>query len=125
MAMRIDFINDGSHDFPLVRLFSGEKNEIGLLRSFLLKLSGSELNEIAISDLPFCATKLKLLFRLGTADRGMQASKDKREFCLELEKESWLEMAEKLDPFLEDPAGFAWLYESGPIVVLFTTDGYW
>jgi hypothetical protein len=66
-----------------------------------------------------------LIFRLGKADGGMQASRDKKEFSLELENKSWLEMAEKLDPFLDDPSGFAWLYEERPIFMLFTTDGYW
>jgi hypothetical protein len=123
--MKIDFINDGSHDYPLLRLFSGQKDEIELLRSYLMKLNDSELNEVVISDLPISDSKLKLIFRLCKTDRGIKISKDKKEFHVEMSNESWLEMAEKLDPFLIDPTGFTWLYESGSINILFTTDGYW
>jgi len=35
--MRIDFINDGSHDAPIIRLFSDQKSEIELLRSYMVK----------------------------------------------------------------------------------------
>jgi hypothetical protein len=125
LRMNIDFINDGSHDAPLLRLFSGQKDEIELLRSNLMKLSGSELNEVDISGLPISSSRLKLTFKTGKTDIGIKISKDKKEFTVELSSESWLEMAEKLDPFLIDQTGFAWLFESSTIFILFTTDGYW
>jgi hypothetical protein len=123
--MKIDFINDGSHDGPLLRLFSDQKDEIELLQSCLMKLSNSELNEVNISDLSISNSRIKLILRLCKTDEGIKISKDKKEFNVELSNESWLEMAEKLNPFVINQNGFTWLYESKSMFLLFTTDGYW
>lgn len=123
--MRIDFINDGSHDVPLIRLFSCEKDEIELLRLNILKLGNNESDKVIVSDLPISASKQRLTFKLNEKDKGIGMSKDKRDFVVELCSESWLEMAEKLKPFLANQEGFAWLYDSMPLHMLFTTDGYW
>jgi hypothetical protein len=123
--MRIDFINDGSHDAPLIRLFSDQQDEIELLRSYFLKLNSTEMHEVTLSDLPGFISRIKLVARIGKTDEGIKISKDRKEFIVEMSNESWMEMANKLDPFLIDQTGFAWLYESKTIFMLFTTDGYW
>jgi hypothetical protein len=123
--MRIDFINDGSHDAPIIRLFSDQKNDIESLLSSLLKLSTSELNEVTLSDLPHFISRIKLNARLSKIDEGIKISKDRKEFNVEMSNESWRKMTEKLGPFIIDQTGFTWLYESKTIFMLFTTDGYW
>ena len=121
----MDFINDGSHDGPLIRLLSDQKNEIELLRSYFVKLGTMELEEVTISDLPISNSRIKLMARVCNTGNVIKMSKDKKEFTVEMSTDSWLEMAKKLAPFLIDQTGFAWLYESKSMYLLFTTDGYW
>jgi hypothetical protein len=123
--LRIDFINDGSHDGPLLRLYSDQVDEIRLLRDYLLKLSISEINEVTISDLPIFLSKVKLVLTLCKSDAEVSISKNRDEFNISLLKESFMEMAEKLAPIVNDPTGYTWLYESKTFYLLFTTDGYW
>jgi hypothetical protein len=124
--LRIDFINDGSHDGPLIRLLSDQVDEIKLLRDTVLKLGNSEIDEINISDLPISkSSNVKLIFRVCKSDSGVTINKNMREYIVSLSHESYLEMAEKLAPFINVQTGYAWLYESKTFYVLFTTDGYW
>jgi hypothetical protein len=123
--MQIDFISDGSHDSPLIRLFSDQKSEIELLHSNLLKLAFNETNEETISTLPISKSKIKLTFKAEKSESGIIVSKDKKEISVGLLNQTWLQACEKLKPFLLQQTGFAWLYESKSNCLLFTTDGYW
>jgi hypothetical protein len=123
--MKIDFISDGSHDSPLIRLFSDEKSEIEMLHSKLLKLATHEQTEEIISNLPISKSKIKLIFKAKNSDSGIIVSKDKKEISVGLSNETWLQACEKLNPFLLQQTGFTWLYESKTNCLLFTTDGYW
>ncbi len=123
--MRIDFINDGSHNGPLLRLYSDQVDEIKAVRDYLLKLGNSEINEVTVSELPGFQSKVKLVLTSCQSDPRVSISKNKNEFTISLSNESYLEMADKLSPIVNDPTGYTWLYESRTFYLLFTTDGYW
>jgi hypothetical protein len=123
--MRIDFINDGSHDSPIVRLYSDQRNEIEMLQSRLMKFGAGEIVEEIISNLPISESKIKLTFKTTALDSGITLSKDRKDISVSLTKETWLNLSHKLDPFLVNQTGFTWLYESKTNCLLFTTDGYW
>jgi S-adenosylmethionine:tRNA-ribosyltransferase-isomerase (queuine synthetase) len=123
--MKIDFISSGALDAPLIRLFTAKKDEIEELQSMLLKLINNETNEINISELPISESKIKLIFKTNKSDLSIKSNKDKNEFKLELSKDKYFEIKEKLDPFLTNQNGFTWLNDTGSISLLFTTDGKW
>jgi hypothetical protein len=123
--MRIDFINDGSHDSPIVRLYSDQRNEIEMLQSRLMKFGAGEIVEEIISNLPISESKIKLTFKTTALDSGITLSKDRKDISVSLAKETWLTLSHKLDPFLVNQIGFTWLYESKTNCLLFTADGYW
>jgi hypothetical protein len=123
--MKIDFIQNDSQNAPILRLFTVEKAEIEFLQSCLNKLTIHEKTEVNISELPISQTDIRVLFRWNKLDLGMRINRTKTEFILELAEESWLEIMEKLDPFLENQSGYTWLYNSSLIHMLFTTDGEW
>jgi hypothetical protein len=108
-----------------MRLYSDQVDEIKLLQDTILKLGNSEIHEVNISELPVSKTNIKLIFRLCDSDSGVTTNKNGREFIVSLSNESYLEIAEKLVPFINVQTGYAWLYESRTFYILFTTDGYW
>lgn len=124
-VMKIDYIFDGSHDSPLIRLYSDQLNEITVLQSSIRELADNQKKEQTISNLPISSSKATLVFKMADSDSGIIISKDRKELLVELSKGTWLDICNKLDPFLVDQTGFAWLYESGSNSLLFTTDGYW
>jgi hypothetical protein len=123
--MRIDFINDGSHDTPIIRLLSDEKDEIAALCAVICTLGNAESTGAIISDLPMSQSRLKLTFSANNGAAGIRVSKDTKDLSVELSTEAWLSVCGKLEPFLARQSGFAWLYESKFNSLLFTTDGYW
>jgi hypothetical protein len=123
--LKIDFINDGSHDGPFLRLLSDQIDEIKSVRNCFVALGSSEINEITVSDLPISDSKVKVIFKVCKSGFGVIISKDKREFTINLSNVSYSDMADKLNHLLPIQNGFTWLYESKTFYILFTTDGYW
>ncbi len=129
--MKIEYLNDGCSDCPLIRIYGNEPPLIKQLVDIFDKLHHGEKTIFALHDLAGFDTvaNLKLFAKLGRKDDGVLPLKDKNSFQLSLTSESWAQVADLTRPFCKPAVGvhFQWLDETAKVSLLITTsdEGLW
>lgn len=131
----IEYIPEGSLDFPLIRLFEFNADDAAKLQAACDALAAGETAEVKLEAMPWVRPigGRRLWPRACAKNRGVRTtSPDGRApkfasqpFVMEYNREGWSEVAEKLGPFLAGSEGFQWLTNEGDVNVLISQDGQW
>src|SRR5579864_8527399 len=113
--MKLQFLDGGSPDCPLIRLFSFDQTQAVRLVEIFNQLSEGTLEELSLHREPGiqpvggCA----LLLRCGKRDIGI-VQKEPMQFECILTKEAWSDAAERTKPFSKSGRSdsFQWLNET-------------
>ncbi len=125
--LKVEYLHEGSPDCPLIRLYGYERADVAALRDLCLALAEGRLREVAIETQAWVSALdgCRLTFRAGRTNRGIKIRKADGPFVMEYATEGWLEVAEKLQPFVDGSGGFQWLTNEGDVNVLISRDGLW
>ena len=123
----MEYIESGSADCPLIRLYEFNRVEAGLLHDVVTRLATGSIEALRLHDQSFIEAVggCRLTLRVGKRDSGI-VSLDPRNFECVLTTEAWHDVAFLVEPFYEsDVARFQWLNERSEISLLLTRDGRW
>src|SRR5262245_20483833 len=125
--LKLEYLADGSPDCPLIRLYDFVPADIAALRAACLDVAEGREQELALHVQPWvCAIEsCALVLSGGRRNKGVKAPRQSEPFVMQYESEGWLEVADKLEPFLLDTYGFQWLTNEGDINVLISRSGLW
>jgi hypothetical protein len=125
--IHIEYLHDDSEDCPLIRLYGYEAPDVVALRDLCVALAAGQVREVALEQSEFvCAIEgCRLLLRAGRFNRGITTPKPAEPFVMEYTEEGWLEVAEKITPFVDGSSGYQWLTEEGDIDLLISRNGLW
>jgi hypothetical protein len=126
----LEYLPDGSDDCPLIRLYDFEAADVVALQDLCLALAEGRAREISLDSQPWVHAigGCRLTLRAGVANRGLTTSIAGEAFVMEYTREGggWLEVADKLAPFVTDRlGGFQWLTNEGDVNLLISWDGFW
>ncbi len=125
--MKFDLLTGDSLQSPIVRLFDFTDEEAKSFGESLRRLATSEITLIEVHDLPFLEVdgNLRLLFRIGSRDRGTRFLDSDTIEC-ELSLDTWADVAGLVEPFESGSQGFHWLYLGTECPsILMSADGLW
>lgn len=124
-GMKIEYLQDGSDDCPLVRIFDFTADEAQSLRQAVRELGAGRVTRINLSELQGIepVDGLDLAFVAGEIDAGLV--RDHRPFCWILSIASWHKVADKIEPFVQGSTGYQWLSECGETSLLISPTGRW
>ncbi|MEI8380715.1 MAG: hypothetical protein WCJ09_11335 [Planctomycetota bacterium] len=125
--MKIEFLQDGSPDCPLIRLFDFTQRQANQLQQALLGLLSSA-SSVAIQEPAFVESveNCQLTFEVGRQDDGIIRIATTREFICQLTPKTWEEIAALLEPFVIGECGYQWLVRhQGDANLLLSTTGHW
>lgn len=125
--MKIEYLAAGAYECPLLRIYEFDHNELQQLQANCFELSQGRWHKelLAGPTQPSTSDQCAILGYINEQDRGVVATKVEHLYVLYLTNESWQEVAEKLQPLLDDRTGFQWLSEHGEIKLLVSYDGRW
>jgi len=124
--MKVQLLNSGSADCPVLRMFAPREREVENLCELLESLAMEAIDEINFCSLPFmeCEGGLSLLARRGVEDLGVVPDG--------LGGLVWVVSAVSLQKIRAELAsisligrGYLWLDEASEVSVLFSFDGSW
>ena len=127
--MKLEFLSEGSHDCPLIRLYDFDATGAARLREAFRSLADGSSRAIDLHEewwiepLEGC----RLTLRVGARDLGVVQRLPMAFDCV-LGKEGWLEMADKSGPFCQGPLReeeCQWLNQDGEISLLLSPRGTW
>jgi len=126
--MKLEFLENGSPDCPLVRLYAFDSTEAVRLREILRALSDGACesfdlhNDRSVEAIDGCQLTLQLRQRdLGIVRRGRCT------FDCVFTAGTWHNVAALVEPFCESatPGCYQWLTEEGDASLLLSPDGGW
>ncbi|MFG0285345.1 MAG: hypothetical protein ACF8R7_13075 [Phycisphaerales bacterium JB039] len=128
--LKLEYLPDGSDDCPLIRLYGFDAGDVVALRRLCLALAEGRVREASLDSQRWAHAigGCRLTLRAGAANRGVKTPVAGSPFVMEYarEGEGWLEVADKLAPFVADrPGGFQWLTDEGDVKVLISWSGLW
>lgn len=125
--MKVEYLHSGADDCPLIRLFDYDPADADALRDACLSLAAGRLAEFNVHAQPWAQPigGCRLLLRSATRGRGVSFPAPGQPFVMEYDADGWLEVAEKLQPFVDGSDGFQWLTNEGDVNVLISRDGLW
>lgn len=126
--MKIEYLESGSEDCPLLRLFGFEESDVASLRDECLSLAAGRIAEFRLDGQSWVESIGGCGLVLCAGERNKGACKGRRAdaFTIELNSEGWLEVADKIQPFITNHTrGFQWLSDQGEFNVLLSWDGRW
>ena len=123
--MKLEFFEDGLEGGPLLLLYEGEPEEVGLVRVALRKLAEGSDQQLDFDRLPFVETIDGCRLRAIVAPKsvGVVLTRAPRAFEWTLDAESWLQVEELLEPFDKPHEHVAFQYLNcarGPEVIYST-----
>lgn len=125
--MKLEFLETGSPDCPLIRLYEFGQSEVQNFRQIAKDLSDGLRtiirldNERWIEPVRGCGLGLEL----GAKDEGVRRSGASTFNCI-LSAGGWSNVEELIQPFCEAGAtGFQWLSRDSKISLLMSCDGRW
>lgn len=124
--MKIEFLEAGADECPLLRIFSRDPETVQRLRAIFKQLAEGVIDSARIDEIPGmeAAGDCAVLARICKRDRGLNYQHG--EFYWELTRDTWDNVAWLLGPFCGDlKSGFQWLDSVGEIQVLVSIDGLW
>jgi hypothetical protein len=127
--MKIDFLESGSADCPLIRIYAGQPEACRQLKQAFEHLADGAVKEVALSDLPgmLPVGGCCLIAQAGRRDQGIVRSAG-NQFRWVLTPATWDNVAGLVEPFCSVPVpGYQWLDQVGASEarVLISTDGCW
>lgn len=127
---KLEYLPDGSDDCPLIRLSDFETADVVALQELCIPLAEGRVREASLDSQAWVHAigGCRLTLRAGIANRGVKVPIAGAPFVMEYtpEGEGWLEVADKLAPFVADRVGgFQWLTNEGDVNVLISWDGLW
>lgn len=124
---KLEHLNDGSEDCPLIRLYDFEPSDLGILTNACVSLAQGRLTELSLDDQPWVAVvgRCQFMLRAGSSNRGIRYHAADGSFVMEYNCEGWMEVAEKLQALALARRGFQWLTNEGDLPLLASYDGQW
>ncbi len=126
--MKIEYLESGSEDCPLLRLFEFEKSDVEALREVCLSLATGRITEFRLYSQSWVESigGCNLILRSGIKNLGARWGKRVTDaFTIEFNSEGWLEVADKIQPLTKCNGGYQWLVDEGDFRVLLSWDGCW
>lgn len=125
--LTLEYLPDGSEDCPLIRLYGFEAADVVVLRDLCIALADGRIREVSLQSQPWVRVidGCSLVLRAGGSNRGIVASRVQGEFVMDYTAEGWLEVSEKLAPFINGASGFQWLTNEGEVGALISWNGGW
>ena len=125
--MKLEFLEAEAPGKAVLLLYEGSTDDVELLRKAVLTLSEAIGRRLAIHELPFvhCIDHCRLTAVAAVRDLGVVAAADGFEWALD--QESWLQVADLLEPFREHSGGklHQYLHQArGPEVIYSTHRGW-
>ncbi|EEF61114.1 hypothetical protein [Pedosphaera parvula] len=124
--MKLEYLENGSEDCPLIRLYEFSSADIQKLRAAVMRLIDGSVSRFKLKDIvPVTSIGgVELAFVRGNSDRGV-VGVGKNGFEVVLASEGWDRVFDCLEPFLEPSSGYQWLCEKGAANLLLSHDGSW
>ena len=125
--MKLEFLENGSPDYPLIRVYEFDAEEAYNLRRITLQLARGKDQTVLFHEQPGVIPigGCQLTLHRGEKDRGVSEFAS-RKFKWVLSNTGWFQVAGLIRPFSRtDLSGFQWLSEGGQIRVLLSQDGHW
>jgi hypothetical protein len=125
--MKLEFLESGSPDCPLIRLYEFGTKEANSLRRIALHLAGAKEQTVLFHEQPgvIPVDGCQLTLHLGKKDLGV-FEQGPNKFKWALSRTSWFQVAGLIRPFTRTvSSGFQWLSDGGQIRVLLSHDGRW
>jgi hypothetical protein len=125
--MKLEFLESGAPDCPLVRLYEFDANEAYNLHRIVLQLAGSSEQTVLFHEQPgvLPIDGCQLTLHQGEKDRGV-SKLGPRNFKWMLSTTGWFQVAGLIKPFTRTgSSGFQWVSDRGQIRVLLSNDGRW
>lgn len=131
--MKIEYIETGSENSPLLRLFDFEQREMRALHDACIALAEGlaegRLAEFKVHEQPWvvCVDQCRLIFRRTEKNRGAKwGALTSDPYVVDYNAEGWGEVADKIDSLLDDsPGDFQWLSDEGDFNLLLSKSGRW
>ena len=123
----MEYLDAGSPDCPLIRLYEFSRAEARLLHDLVNRLATGSVETVQLHNESFIEAVggCHLELGLGRRDLGI-APRDLGNFECVLTAEAWHDVAFLIRPFCEsDVRGFQWLNETSEISLLLSHDGRW
>jgi hypothetical protein len=125
--MKLEFLESGSSDCPLIRLYEFDPKEANRLRCIAIHLAEAREQTVLFHEQPgvISIDGCQLTLQLGDKDGGA-SELGPNKFKWVLSKAGWFQVAGLIRPFTRtDSSGFQWLSDGGQIQVLLSHDGHW
>ncbi len=109
--MKIEYLENGSADCPLIRIYGTEPEVCNQLREAFEQLANGEAREISLTDLPGVEPLggCRLIAQVGKRDRGI-VRQGENVFYWVLTPAAWDNVAGLTEPFCNAPINtFQWL----------------
>ncbi len=127
--MKLEFFKNGLDGGPLILLYGGGPAEVALLRKAVRTLAEGVGRRLAMHELLFVQSvdNCRLRGISAQTDVGVVATSTPSEFDWALNRESWLQIDELLQPFCEvrDNLAFQYLNHAHGPQVIYSTDRAW
>lgn len=136
--MQIDFLEEGSADCPLIRLYGVEASQFAILHETILRLASSAQKECSLHEVPgFHALSCRLKLISSSSNAGVQRVGQNLVFEWSLTPAQWFVVAGLVEPFAQrvEQGRYQWLsgkearhgLDLGDISMLLScsTDGSW
>jgi hypothetical protein len=134
--MKIEYFADGAVDCPLILIYGNDPTGALNLRLALERLANGLVDSLAIHELPgyFSVGDCKLFAKVGSSDIGVWRTGKGPAFVCTLQKQTWFEVLDLLEPFLEpftdklnlgSSYSFQYLTNCGDINLLISTSRAW
>ena len=126
--MKLEFLENGSPDCPLIRLYAFDSTEAVRLREILRFLCDTVCEGFELHSEPWveAINGCQLTLRLGQRDLGI-IRQGRSAFNCVLTAEAWRNMSALIETFCESatPGHYQWIAEHGDASLLLSLDGSW
>jgi hypothetical protein len=128
IRMKLEYLEAGSPDCPLIRLYDFTSEEAARLHAALTSLAAGAVQRVLVHDLTGVKVigNCRLVLVVGWRDQGIVPRAAPADFEYALTAATWDNVAGLVEPFGNGSTGFQWLpAESGDAGVLLSPDGRW
>jgi hypothetical protein len=125
--MKLEFLESGSPDCPLIRLYEFNAKEAYELRRIALQLAKGKEHTIFLHEQPGMISIGGCELTLQQEDKDRGASEiSSLKFKWVLSQAGWLQVAGLIRPFSQGAnKGWQWLSEVGKVRILLSVEGSW
>ena len=127
-GMKLEYLESGSSDCPLVRLYEFDASDLAHLCEHFQLLALGTVQRVALHELPFveAVNHCRLVLRLSESDRGILRISCPGAFECVLTGEGWEDVNERAGALANTTAeAYQWLDKTGEISLLLSETGQW